>query len=83
MGSPAVLVAVETGQKHILIGVHLAEAQGLVGIVTDHIVAVQQLLGLWVSILRENIPARGGGLADKRQRREKKKRGGIRQSSYK
>lgn len=84
MGSPAVLVAVEAGQKHILIGVHLAEAQGLVGVVTDHIVAVQQLLGLWVSILRENIPARRGGeLADKRRRQEKKKRAGIRQSSYK
>lgn len=55
MGSPAVLVAVEAGQKHILIGVHLAEAQGLVGVVTDHIVAVQQLFGLWVSILQENI----------------------------
>lgn len=81
MGSPAVLVAVEAGQKNILIGVHLAEAQGLVGVVADHIVAVQQLLGLWVSNLREKIPA-GGGLADKRQRQEKKKRGGIRQSSY-
>lgn len=55
VGSPAVLVAVEAGQKHILIGVHLAEAQGLVGVVTDHIVAVQQLFGLWVSILQENI----------------------------
>lgn len=40
VGSPAVLVAVEAGQQHVLICVHLAKAQCLVGIVTDHIVAV-------------------------------------------
>lgn len=53
MGSPAVLVAVEAGQQHILICVHLAKAQRLVGVVTDHVVAVDQLLGLRVPILRE------------------------------
>lgn len=75
VGSPAVLVAVEAGQKHILIGVHLAEAQGLVGVVTDHIVAVQQLFGLWVSILQENI-REGGVIYWQINDRDKKKEEG-------
>lgn len=52
VGSPAVLVAVEAGQQHILICVHLAEAQSLMRVITDYIVAVEQFLSLWFSILK-------------------------------
>jgi len=55
VGSPAVLVAVEAGQQHILIRVHLAKTQRFVGVVTDHIVAVDQLLSVQVPILREKM----------------------------
>lgn len=59
MRSPAVLVAMDAGQQHVLIGVHLAEAQCLMGVVADHVVAVNQLLGLQDPILRENGGVRG------------------------
>lgn len=59
MGSPAVLMAVEAGQQHVLVRVHLAEAQRLMGVITDHVVAVDQLLGLWVPILTESGWVRG------------------------
>lgn len=61
MGSPAVLVAMEAGQQHILICVHLAKAQRLVGVIADHIMAIDQLLSLRVSILIENRRVGGGG----------------------
>lgn len=44
-------MAVETVQQHILISVHLAEAQSLVGVVTDHIVAVDKFFSLWLPAL--------------------------------
>lgn len=64
VGSPAVLVAVDAGQQHVLIRIHLAKAQSLVGIVADHIVAVNQLLGLQVPILREKSGVRVKGRMD-------------------
>lgn len=53
VGSPAVLVAMEAGQEHVLISVHLTKAQCLMRIITNNIVAVEQLLSLCVSILAE------------------------------
>lgn len=53
-------MAMQAGQQHILICVHLAKAQGLVGVVTNHVVAVDQLLCLRVSILTET-EMRGSG----------------------
>lgn len=67
VGSPAVLMAVEAGQQHVLVRVHLAEAQRLVGVVADHVVTVEQLLGLWVPILTENSRVGGNTLEKKRQ----------------
>lgn len=51
MGPPAVLMAVEAGEQHVLVRVDLAEAQRLVRVVADHVVAQDQLLGLAVPIL--------------------------------
>lgn len=62
MGSPAVLVAVEAGQQHVLIRVHLAKAQHFVSVVTNHIVAVDQLLRPRVPILWENMWVEVGGI---------------------
>lgn len=53
MGSPAVLVAVQTVQQHILVCVHLTEPQCFVGVITDHIMAVDQLLGFRIPILKD------------------------------
>lgn len=77
VGSPAVLMAVEAGQQHVLVRVHLAEAQRLVGVITDHIVTVDQLLGLWVPILTENSWVRGSSrrYLKKGGRREAETRG--------
>ena len=61
MGSPAVLVAVEAGKQHVLICVHLTKTQCFMGVVTDHIVAVDQILSLWVPILRDNSGGEGLG----------------------
>lgn len=44
----------EAGQQHILICVHLAKTQCLMGVVTNHIVTIDQLLRLRVPVLREN-----------------------------
>lgn len=52
MGSPAVLMAVEAGEQHVLVCVNLAEAQCLVRVVADHVVAQDQLLGLALPILQ-------------------------------
>lgn len=54
MGSPAVLVAVQAGQQHVLVSVHLTEAQSFMCVVTDHIVAVKRLLCVCVPILNQN-----------------------------
>lgn len=62
VGSPAVLVAVQAGQQHVLIRVHLAEAQCLVCVVTDHVVAVDQLLGVRLRILSGGEKSRVVGL---------------------
>lgn len=71
MGSPAVLVAMEAGQEHVLISVHLTKAQCLMRIITNNIVAVEQLLSLCVSILAEK--KRGMRWEDKEERRRKRK----------
>lgn len=52
VGPPAVLVAVEAGEQHVLIRVDLAKAQRLVRVVADHVVAEDQLLGLALPILQ-------------------------------
>lgn len=62
VGSPAVLVAVQAGQQHVLIRVHLAETQRLVCVVTDHVVAVDQLLGVRLRILSGGEKSRVVGL---------------------
>ena len=51
VGAPAVLVAVNAGQEDVLIRVHLAEAQGLVGVVADHVMAEEQLFCVLVLVL--------------------------------
>lgn len=74
MGSPAVLVAMEAGQEHVLISVHLTKAQCLMRIITNNIVAVEQLLSLCVSILAEK-KERDERMRweDKEERRRKRK----------
>lgn len=62
VGSPAVLVAVEAGQEDVFIGVHLAEAQGLVGVVADHVMAEDQLVCLRVLVLQEERKALRGSV---------------------
>lgn len=57
--SPAVLVAVKAGKQDVFIRVNLAKAQRLVGVITDHIVTIDQLLSLWAPILKENMKVRG------------------------
>lgn len=52
MGPPAVLMAVQAGEQHVLVRVDLAEAQRLVRVVADHVVAQDQLLGLALPILQ-------------------------------
>lgn len=54
VGPPAVLVAVQAGQQHVLVSVHLTEAQRFMRVVTDHIVAVKRLLCVCVPILHQN-----------------------------
>lgn len=74
VGSPAVLVAMEAGQEHVLISVHLTKAQCLMRIITNNIVAVEQLLSLCVSILAEK-KERDERMRweDKEERRRKRK----------
>lgn len=52
VGPPAVLMAVEAGEQHVLVRVNLAEAQRLVRVVADHVVAQDQLLGLALPVLQ-------------------------------
>lgn len=52
MRAPAVLVTVEAGQQDVLIGVHLAKPQCLLGVVTDHKMAEDQLLLLRALVLK-------------------------------
>lgn len=70
VGSPAVLVAMEAGQEHVLISVHLTKAQRLMRIITNNIVAVEQLLCLCVSILAEKRE-RWADEAGRQRRKEK------------
>lgn len=71
VGSPAVLVAMEAGQEHVLISVHLTKAQCLMRIITNNIVAVEQLLSLCVSILAEKKRDERMRWEDKEERRKK------------
>lgn len=73
VGSPAVLVAMEAGQEHVLISVHLTKAQCLMRIITNNIVAVEQLLSLCVSILAEKKRDERMRWEDKEERRRKRK----------
>lgn len=50
--APAVLVTVEARQQDVLIGVHLAKPQRLLGVVTDHKMAEDQLLLLGALVLK-------------------------------
>lgn len=51
--APAVLVTVESSQQNILIGVHLAKPQRLLGVITDHKMAEDKLLCLRALVLKE------------------------------
>lgn len=51
--APAVLVTVEARQQDVLVRVHLAKPQRLLGVVTDHKMAEDQLLHLRALVLKE------------------------------
>lgn len=50
--APAVLVAVESSQQNILISIHLAKPQRLLGVITDHEMAEDKLLCLRAPVLK-------------------------------
>lgn len=50
--APAVLVTVESSQQNILISIHLAKPQRLLGIITDHEMAEDKLLCLRALVLK-------------------------------